>query len=84
LWNFPNIFISKSYVFWYFNNPAGALVEYYADEDELTEEWQSREFTPGPTMFAEWAIKGGIDGNTRRQIQAETPSGRFMTDKPKA
>jgi hypothetical protein len=35
-------------------------------------------------MFAEWAIKGGIDGNTRRQIQAEAPSGRFMTDKPKA
>jgi catechol-2,3-dioxygenase len=74
----------SSAVFWYFNNPAGALIEYYADEDELTEEWQSREFTPGPTMFAEWAIKGGIDGNTRRQIQAEAPSGRFMTDKPKA
>jgi catechol 2,3-dioxygenase-like lactoylglutathione lyase family enzyme len=74
----------SSAVFWYFNNPAGALVEYYADEDELTEEWQARQFTPGPTMFAEWAIKGGIDGNTRRQVQAEAPSGRFMTDKPKA
>lgn len=73
----------SSAIFWYFINPAGALVEYYADEDELTEAWQAREFTPGPSMFAEWAIKGGIDGQTRRQKDAEAPSGRFMTDKAK-
>ena len=73
----------SSAIFWYFINPAGALVEYYADEDELTEAWQPREFTPGPSMFAEWAIKGGIDGQTRRQKDAEAPSGRFMTDKSK-
>ena len=74
----------SSAIFWYFVSPAGALVEYYADEDELTEAWRPRDFTPGPTMFAEWAIKGGIDGETRRQKNAEAPSGRFMTDKPKA
>ncbi len=74
----------SSAIFWYFNSPAGALVEYYSDEDELTAEWQPREFTPGPTVFAEWAIKGGIDGNTRRQKNVEAPSGKFMTDKPKA
>jgi catechol 2,3-dioxygenase-like lactoylglutathione lyase family enzyme len=74
----------SSAIFWYFASPAGALVEYNADEDELTENWQAREFTPGPTMFAEWAIKGGIDGETRRQKNTEAPSGRFMTDKPKA
>jgi len=73
----------SSAIFWYFNSPAGALVEYYTDEDELTADWQAREFTPGPTMFAEWAIKGGIDGHTRRQKDAEAPSGRFMTDKSK-
>lgn len=73
----------SSAIFWYFINPAGALVEYYTDEDELTADWQPRDFTPGPTVFAEWAIKGGIDGNTRRQIDAEAPSGRFMTDRPK-
>jgi catechol 2,3-dioxygenase-like lactoylglutathione lyase family enzyme len=73
----------SSAIFWYFINPAGGLVEYYTDEDELTANWQPREFTPGPTLFAEWAIKGGIDGNTRRQVNAEAPSGRFMTDKPK-
>jgi catechol 2,3-dioxygenase-like lactoylglutathione lyase family enzyme len=73
----------SSAIFWYFNNPAGALAEYYTDEDELTAEWQPREFTPGPTVFAEWAIKGGIDGNTRRQKDAAAPSARFMTDPSK-
>ena len=73
----------SSALFWYVVSPAGALVEYYTDEDELTEDWQPREFTPGPTVFAEWAVKGGIDGHTRRQPDAQAPSGRFMTDKPK-
>lgn len=58
--------VSSAY-FWYVKNPTGALVEYYADEDMLTERWQPREFTPGPEVFAEWAVVGGIDGNTRRQ-----------------
>lgn len=73
----------SSAIFWYFVSPVGGLVEYYSDEDELTEAWRPREFTPGPTLFAEWAIKGGIDGNTRRQHEAEAPSGKFMTDRPK-
>jgi catechol-2,3-dioxygenase len=72
--------ISSAY-FWYFKNPAGALVEYYADEDHLTADWQPREFEPGPTVFAEWAIDGGIDGNTRRQKSAQAPTGKFITDK---
>ena len=59
----------SSALFWYFKSPAGALVEYYADEDVLTENWRPRDFQPSPTMFAEWAIAGGIDGNTRRQRQ---------------
>jgi catechol 2,3-dioxygenase-like lactoylglutathione lyase family enzyme len=58
--------ISSAY-FWYFDNPCGGLIEYNADEDHLTPAWQPREFTPGPTVFAEWAIDGGIDGHTRRQ-----------------
>ncbi len=59
----------SSALFWYFKCPAGALVEYFADEDVLTENWRPRDFQPSPTMFAEWAIAGGIDGNTRRQKQ---------------
>lgn len=72
--------ISSAY-FWYFKNPAGGLVEYYADEDQLTADWEPREFEPGPTVFAEWAIDGGIDGNTRRQKSAEAPKNQFITDK---
>lgn len=71
----------SSAFFWYFNNPAGALAEYYADEDELTAAWQPRDFEPGPSVFAEWAVSGGLDGNTRRQKNVEAPSGKFMTDK---
>ena len=72
----------SSALFWYFKNPAGALVEYYADEDVLTENWTPRDFEPGPTVFAEWAVAGGIDGNTRRQKAAAAPEpGKFMTEK---
>jgi hypothetical protein len=35
-------------------------------------------------MFAEWAIKGGIDGSTRRQKDAEAPTGKFATDRAKS
>ena len=73
--------ISSAY-FWYFKNPAGALCEYYADEDQLTAAWQPRDFEPGPTVFAEWAVAGGLDGHTRRQKSAgEAPAGKFLTEK---
>ncbi len=71
--------ISSAY-FWYFKSPAGALCEYYADEDELTEDWVPRDFEPGPTVFAEWAVDGGLDGHTRRQV-GKTADGQFLTDK---
>ncbi len=71
--------ISSAY-FWYFECPTGGLIEYNADEDHLTAEWQPREFTPGSTVFAEWAIDGGIDGHTRRQ-PAVAAAGQFLTEK---
>jgi catechol 2,3-dioxygenase-like lactoylglutathione lyase family enzyme len=61
--------ISSAY-FWYVKNPCGGLVEYNTDEDMLTAQWQPREFTPSNTNFAEWAIEGGLDGNTRRPLNA--------------
>ena len=71
--------ISSAY-FWYFENPCGGLIEYNADEDHLTGQWQERSFEPGPTMFAEWAIDGGLDGHTRRQPNVQA-SGKFLTEK---
>lgn len=70
----------SSAIFWYFENPCGGLIEYNADEDHLTEKWVPREFAPSPTAFAEWAIDGGIDGNTRRQPKVEAGTG-FLTEK---
>ena len=57
----------SSAFFWYVKCPAGGLAEYYADEDYVTPAWKPRELTPSPENFAEWAITGGIDGNSRRQ-----------------
>lgn len=57
--------ISSAY-FWYVKSPAGALVEYYTDEDQLDGDWQPREFQQSPEVFAEWAVIGGIDGRSRR------------------
>jgi catechol 2,3-dioxygenase-like lactoylglutathione lyase family enzyme len=57
--------ISSAY-FWYVNNPAGALAEYYTDEDQLDGRWEPREFQQAPEVFAEWAVIGGIDGKSRR------------------
>jgi catechol 2,3-dioxygenase-like lactoylglutathione lyase family enzyme len=67
--------ISSAY-FWYFHNPLGAPVEYYADDDFCTEAWQAETFQRSPELFAEWAIAGGIDGTTRRQVVAVDDSGR--------
>jgi catechol 2,3-dioxygenase-like lactoylglutathione lyase family enzyme len=67
--------ISSAY-FWYFENPLAAPLEYYADEDYCTEEWKPGTFERKPELFAEWAIAGGIDGKTRRQVTSSDQSGR--------
>jgi catechol-2,3-dioxygenase len=75
--------ISSAY-FWYFENPCGGLIEYNADEDHLTKNWQPRQFEPSATMFAEWAVDGGLDGQTRRQKTGYTPpavTSKFITEK---
>ncbi|MEM7442197.1 MAG: VOC family protein [Pseudomonadota bacterium] len=59
--------ISSAY-FWYFHNPSGGLAEYYANEDYCTKAWQPREWQRSAANYAEWAVNGGIDGETRRQI----------------
>ncbi|MBT3992288.1 MAG: glyoxalase [Rhodospirillaceae bacterium] len=58
--------VSSAY-FWYVENPAGALAEYFTDEDYCTDKWESRDFQRSNEAFTEWAVAGGIDFNTRRQ-----------------
>lgn len=66
--------ISSTY-FWYFFNPLCAPLEYHADEDFCTENWKPGQYKRAPELFAEWAIAGGIDGNTRRQVANVDPRG---------
>ncbi len=60
--------ISSAY-FWYVNSPTGGAFEYYTNDDYLTENWQPREMEHSVTTFTEWAVEGGIDYDTRRQIK---------------
>lgn len=60
--------ISSAY-FWYVNSPLGGAFEYYTNDDYLTEEWQPREEEHSLALFTEWAIEGGLDHETRRQVK---------------
>ncbi len=51
--------ISSAY-FWYFKNPIGGAIEYYADDDHLTKRWKPRKFDSVPENFAEWALPTGL------------------------
>ena len=67
--------ISGAY-FWYFENPLAPPLEYFADEDFCTEAWTPNAYERKPENFAEWAIDGGIDGKTRRQMITDTQNAR--------
>lgn len=60
--------ISSAY-FWYVNSPMGGAFEYYTNDDYLTEEWVPREEEHRLELFTEWAIEGGLDHATRRQVK---------------
>jgi catechol 2,3-dioxygenase-like lactoylglutathione lyase family enzyme len=59
--------ISSAY-FWYVNSPLGGAFEYYTNDDYLTAAWQPRTLEHRLELFTEWAVEGGLDGNTRRQV----------------
>ncbi|MCF5766136.1 VOC family protein [Aeromonas veronii] len=62
--------ISSAY-FWYVNSPLGGAFEYYTNDDYLTLEWQPRTMEHRLELFTEWAIEGGLDSRTRRQLKQE-------------
>ena len=49
----------SSACFWYFESPLGGALEYCADEDIVTDKWQTREFEVGPDLFSEWTFNAG-------------------------
>ncbi|MGL5523961.1 MAG: VOC family protein [Aeromonas veronii] len=62
--------ISSAY-FWYVNSPLGGAFEYYTNDDYLTPAWQPRTMEHRLELFTEWAIEGGLDSRTRRQLKQE-------------
>lgn len=56
----PGRHVISSCYFWYFKNPCGGSVEYFADMDSLTAAWQPREMPQTPEWFAEWALASGV------------------------
>jgi catechol 2,3-dioxygenase-like lactoylglutathione lyase family enzyme len=53
----------SSACFWYFESPLGGALEYCADEDIVTDKWQTREFEVGPDLFSEWTFNAGSTFN---------------------
>lgn len=46
----------SSACFWYFLSPFGGAWEYAADEDIVTEDWESTDFTAEAHIFTEWTF----------------------------
>jgi catechol 2,3-dioxygenase-like lactoylglutathione lyase family enzyme len=54
----PGRHIMGSNLFWYFQNPCGGAVEYFADMDRLDENWQPRIWDENPG-YAMWMLDEG-------------------------
>jgi catechol 2,3-dioxygenase-like lactoylglutathione lyase family enzyme len=63
--------VSTAY-YWYFRNPCGGAVEYFADADFPDEKWRPRNYTPGRSTFAEWSL---LDGLERFGMEEKKPTG---------
>jgi len=50
----PGRHMIGSNYFWYFESPLGGAVEYFADMDYLTDEWEAREWEYSPEIVAPW------------------------------
>lgn len=52
----PGRHIVSSACFWYFLSPFGGSWEYAADEDMVTEDWESQDFAATAHIFSEWTF----------------------------
>ncbi len=58
--------------FWYFQNPCGGNIEYFADNDFPDETWSPRDIPPSSTSIAEWGMYDGVprfSGQTKPWIR---------------
>ena len=73
----------SSACFWYFHSPFGGAWEYAADEDIVTQEWQSTDFAAEAHIFTEWTF--GLeksDGTLRGPISQS--KAQSLTDEKSA
>lgn len=63
--------VSSAY-FWYVHSPLGGAFEYYTNDDYVTPAWTPRIYDYALELFTEWAIEGGIDSETRRQVKKKS------------
>lgn len=52
----PGRHMVSSACFWYFNSPLGCAWEYAADEDMVTEAWETQDFAAQAHIFSEWTF----------------------------
>lgn len=55
----PGRHVVSSACFWYFHSPLGCAFEYAADEDVVTETWDTTDFAATSHIFSEWRF--GLD-----------------------
>lgn len=60
--------VSSAY-FWYVHSPLGGAFEYYTNDDYVTPAWTPRVYDYALELFTEWAVDGGLDPDTRRQVK---------------
>jgi catechol 2,3-dioxygenase-like lactoylglutathione lyase family enzyme len=79
----PGRHIVSSANFWYFQTPFGGAFEYAADEDMVTEAWQSHDFAAEAHIFSEWTfgleksdgtLKGPISQSAARALDPDVPA----------
>lgn len=75
----PGRHLVSSACFWYFLTPFGGSWEYAADEDMVTDAWQSQDFAAEAHIFSQWTfgleksdgtLRGPISGSAEKALDA--------------
>ena len=71
----PGRHMVSSACFWYFDTPLGCAWEYAADEDVVTEDWETTDFAARSHIFSEWTFGLAKSDGTLRGPISQSKSG---------
>lgn len=71
----PGRHMVSSACFWYFDTPLGCAWEYAADEDMVTEDWETTDFAARSHIFSEWTFGLAKSDGTLRGPISQSKSG---------